>query len=123
MNTPVRPSRLTGTTAAIFALLGLIDLGLLGVIGSADAPPLIVSFGVATLGLITLIALVPAYRGSRSALLTIVVVRVISALLAIPAFFLGAPTWVMIVEGFVIVATIAALILLRSPALPKPEAA
>lgn len=123
MTTSVRLSRLTSTTTAIFALLGLLDLALLGVIGSADAPPLIVSLGVAMLGLITLVALVPAYRGSRSAPLTVVVVRVISALLAIPAFFLGAPTWVMIVEGFVIVATIAALILLPSLRLPKPEAA
>ena len=123
MTTPVRPSRLTGTTTTIFALLGLADLGLLGVIGSADAPPLVVSFGVAMLGLITLVALVPAYRGSRTALLTIVVVRVISALLAIPAFFLGAPTWVMFVEGFVIAATIAVLILLPSRRLPKPEVA
>jgi hypothetical protein len=122
MTTPV-PSRLTGTIAAIFALLGLADLGLLGVLGSADAPPLVVSFGVAALGLITLIALVPAYRGSRGALRTIVVVRVVSALLAIPAFFLGAPTWVMVIEAFVIVATIVALVLLRTPRLPKPEAA
>lgn len=123
MTTPVRSSGLTGTTTAIFAMLGLADLALLAVIGSADAPPLIVSIGVAMLGLITLIALVPAYRGSRNALVTVVVVRVISALLAIPAFFLGAPTWVMFIEGFVIVATIAALILLRSLRLPRPETA
>jgi hypothetical protein len=109
----VRPTLLTGTTTAIFAVLGLIDLALVGAIGSADPPPLAVSLGVAALGLITLGALAPAYRGSRSALGTIVVVRVISALLAVPAFFLSAPVWVMAVEGFVIVATSTALILLR----------
>jgi uncharacterized membrane protein YciS (DUF1049 family) len=38
---------------------------------------------------------------------------VISALLAVPAFFLSAPVWVMVVEGFVIAATITALFLLR----------
>lgn len=115
--TAIRPSRPAGIAMAIFGLLGVADLGLLGVIGSADAPPLVVSLSVALLGLITLVALGPAYRGSRSALLTIVVVRVISALLAIPAFFLGAPTWVMIIEGTVIGATIAALVLLaRAPA-------
>jgi hypothetical protein len=109
----VRPTHLTGTTTAIFAVLGLIDIALVGAIGSADPPPLAVSLGVAALGLITLGALRPAYRGSRGALGTIVVVRVISALLAVPAFFLGAPAWVMVVEGFVIVATVVALILLR----------
>ena len=108
-----RPTPLTGTVTAIFVVLGLIDVALVGAIGSADPPPLAVSLGVAALGLITLGALVPAARGSRSALGTVVVVRVISALLAVPAFFLSAPVWVMVVEGFVIVATITALFLLR----------
>ncbi len=47
------------------------------------------------------------------ALTAIVVTRVISAVLAVPAFFLNAPAWVMAVEGFVIVATITALVLVR----------
>jgi len=42
-----------------------------------------------------------------------VVTRTISAVLAVPAFFLNAPAWVMAVEGFVIVATITALVLVR----------
>jgi hypothetical protein len=97
----------------IFALLGLIDIALTAVIGSSDAPPLIVSLGVATLGLITLLALVPARRGSRGALTAIVVTRVISAALAVPALFLNAPAWVMALEAFVIAATVTALVLLR----------
>ncbi len=112
----VRPTPLTGTVTAIFVVLALIDVALVGAIGSADPPPLAVSLGVAALGLITLGALVPASRGSRSALGTVVVVRVISALLAVPAFFLSAPVWVMVVEGFVIAATITALFLLRQNA-------
>jgi len=67
----------------------------------------------AILGLITLLALVPARRGSRRALTAIVVTRVISAVLAVPAFFLNAPAWVMAVEGFVIVATVTALVLVH----------
>jgi hypothetical protein len=111
--TLARPASLASAPAAIFALLGLIDVALTGVIGSSDAPPLIVSLGVAALGLITLLALVPARRGSRGALIAIVATRVISAGLAVPAFFLRAPAWVMIVEGFVIAATITALVLVR----------
>ena len=111
--TLARPASLSNAATAIFATLGLIDVALTAVIGSSDAPPLIVSLGVAALGLITLLALVPARRGSRGALTAIVVTRVISAVLAVPAFFLNAPAWVMAVEGFVIVATITALVLVH----------
>jgi hypothetical protein len=109
----VRPPALTATVTGIFAVLGLIDVALTGVIGSPDAPPVAVSLGVAALGLITLGALVPARRGSRPALIAVLVTRVISAILAVPAFFLNAPVWVMIVEAFVVVATITALVMVR----------
>jgi hypothetical protein len=111
--TLARPASLSNAATAIFAVLGLIDVALTGVIGSSDAPPLIVSLGVAALGLITLLALVPARRDSRGALVAIVVTRVISAVLAVPAFFLNAPVWVMIVLGFVIAGTITALVLVH----------
>ena len=109
--TLARPASLGNAATAIFALLGLIDVALTAVIGSPDAPPLIVSLGVAALGLITLLSLVPARRGSRGALTAVVVTRVISAVLAVPAFFLNAPAWVTAAEGFVIAATITALVL------------
>jgi hypothetical protein len=111
--TLARPACLGNAATAIFALLGLIDVALTAVIGSPDAPPLIVSLGVAALGLITLLALVPARRGNRGALIAVVVTRVISAVLAVPAFFLDAPAWVTAVEGFVIAATITALVLVH----------
>jgi hypothetical protein len=109
----VRPSALPNAPAAIFAVLGLIDVPLMGVIGSADAPPLVVSLGAGALGLITLLSLVPARRGSRPALAAIVVSRVVSAaVFAAPAFFLDAPGWVMVVVGFIVAGTIIALVLL-----------
>jgi hypothetical protein len=108
--TLARPVALSSAATAIFAVLGLIDVALTGVIGSPDAPPLIVSLGVAALGLITLLSLVPARRGSRGALIAVVVTRVISAVLAVPAFFLNAPAWVMTAEGLVIAGTITALV-------------
>ena len=91
--TLARPASVGNAATAIFALLGLIDVALTAVIGSPDAPPLIVSLGVAALGLITLLSLVPARRGSRGALTAVVVTRVVSAVLAVPAFFLNAPAW------------------------------
>jgi len=111
--TLARPAFPGNAATAIFATLGLIDVALTAVIGSSGAPPLIVSLGVAVLGVGTLLALVPARRGSRGALTAVVVTRVISAALAVPAFFLNAPAWVMAVEGFVIVATITALVLVH----------
>jgi hypothetical protein len=111
--TLTRPSLLTPGTTVIFAVLGLIDVALVGAIWTSDPPPVAVSLGVGALGLITLAGLMPANGGSRRALGAIVVARVVSALLAVPAFFLDAPTWVMVVEGFVIVATVCALIMLR----------
>jgi hypothetical protein len=107
-----RPARLTATTTTIFAVLGLIDLGLMGVIGSRDAPPLVVNIVLAALGLATLGLLPAARRGSRAALVTVVVARVISALLAVPTFFLDAPVWVRVAEGSLIVGTVTALVLL-----------
>jgi hypothetical protein len=73
--TLARFASLGNAATAIFALLGLIDVALTGVIGSLDAPPLIVSLGVAALGGITLLSLVPARRGSRGALTAVVVTR------------------------------------------------
>src|SRR3954470_16114726 len=97
--THTRTSLLTPTTTVIFAVLGLIDIALVGAIWMDDGPPVVVSLGVAALGLITLAGLIPANRGNRRALGAIVISRVISALLALPAFFLDAPAWVMVVEG------------------------
>ena len=111
--TLARPASLGNAATAIFALLGLIDVALTAVIGSPDAPPLIVSLGVAALGLITLVSLVPARRGNRGALTAVVVTRVISAVLAVPAFFLNAPAWVTAVEEFVVASTITALVLVH----------
>jgi hypothetical protein len=108
-------SSLPTAPAVIFALLGLIDIALLGVVGSAIAPPLAASIIVAALGLVTLAALIPARHGSRRALITVVVARVISALLAVAAFIADAPAWVMAIEALVIAATATALILLRRP--------
>jgi hypothetical protein len=88
-------------------------MGLLGVVGSSIAPPLGVSIAFAMLGLVTLVALVPARRGSRPGLVTAVIARVIAAVLACGVFVPGAPAWAIVVEGFVIVATIVALVQLR----------
>ena len=62
--TAASAASLPAAPAAIFALLGLIDIALLGVVGSAVAPPPGVSIIIAGLGLVTLVALIPARHGS-----------------------------------------------------------
>ena len=116
-----RSAVLPTASAILFAVASLIDIAFLSAIGSDDPAPLPVIILFALLGAITLAALVPARRGSRPALLTVVVLRVISALLALVSFFAGAPLWVMIGEAIVLVSTVVALVLLRRrPALTVP---
>jgi hypothetical protein len=99
-------------SAALFAVSGLVDIGFLAAIGTADAPiPVIITN--ALLGAGTLAALVPARRGSRPALITVVVLRVLSALLGLVSFFVGSPLLVIIGEAVIIASAVAGVVLLR----------
>ncbi len=87
------------TGVAILALLALVDISWLveywlGVIKSADAPPLPVLVSFALVGLVTLGAARPALRGHRNAAWTVVGSAAIAALWAdLPALAFGAPGW------------------------------
>jgi len=115
-----RSATLPTAPAVLFAVAAVIDIAFLPAIGTDDAPiPVIIL--LALLGAGTLAALVAARRGSRPALITAVVLRLVSVLLAIVSFFAGAPVWVMIAEAVVIGSTVVALVLLRRrPALTVP---
>jgi hypothetical protein len=116
-----RSASLSTAPAVLFAVAAVIDIAFLSAVGSDDAAPVPVIVVFALLGAGTLAALVPARRGSRPALITAVVLRVVSALLAFVSFFAGAPVLVMIAEAIVIVSTVAALVLLRRrPTLTVP---
>jgi hypothetical protein len=107
-----RPTILPTVSAALFALASLIDISFLSVVGSPDAAPLPALILIALLCVGTLAALVPA-RHRRPALITAIVLRVLSALLAVVSFFAGAPVWVQASEGVVIASTVIALALIR----------
>jgi hypothetical protein len=116
-----RSANLPAASAVLFAVAALIDIAFLPVTGSDDAPPLPVMVLYGLLGVGTLAALVPARRGNRRALLTAVVLRVISVMLAVVALFAGPPAWVVIAEAVVVVSTVVALVLLRRrPSLTVP---
>lgn len=61
----------------------------LPVLSDGDFPPMVVVFVVAGLGVVTLAALVPAWRGSTVAQWIVVAARLLSALVALPALFVG----------------------------------
>ncbi|HEU0127392.1 MAG TPA: hypothetical protein VFQ48_02135 [Pseudonocardiaceae bacterium] len=99
------PAAVTGLV--ICALLGLLDLiGLVG-LGMDPGPPVGIVLGGAALGVITLAAAIPTWRGSRSGLLTVIASRAISALLGVPVFFADeAPDWARIATAIAIIATV-----------------
>ncbi|MEV0273710.1 hypothetical protein AB0H43_33475 [Hamadaea sp. NPDC050747] len=106
----------TGLVLAM--LLGLADLAL--PFGDADFPPLPVAIASAVLGLITVVSAVYAWRGSRVATVTVVVTRVLSALSAVPAFFVpDVPAAARVAAGVICVLTIT-VVALVSPGLRKP---
>ncbi|HEV7710643.1 MAG TPA: hypothetical protein VGP16_20800 [Asanoa sp.] len=82
----MKRTALTTTGLVLAGLLGLGDaVSVVG--GGVDGPPLAVVIAGALLGVITLVGVVLAWRGSRTGIVTVVVTRLLSALLAVPAFF------------------------------------
>jgi hypothetical protein len=79
-------SKVFVTGLVIAGLLGLGDIITL-LAGNGETPPVEVAAIGAVLGLITVAAVVPAWRGSRGAVVAIVVSRLLSAVTALPAFF------------------------------------
>ena len=74
------------TTGLVLAgLLGLADLAT-PLVTDGEHPPMVVALIGAALGLATLAAIVPAWRGGRGAAWTVVATRLVSAVTALPAF-------------------------------------
>jgi hypothetical protein len=105
----------------VLGLLSLVDLAV-PVITDGQHPPMVIALISAGLGLISVILVILAWHGRRVAAITLVVLRLLSALGAVPAFLEpGVPTGAMIAAGFGIGLTVvgAALVLagLRRPVL------
>lgn len=71
---------------AMLAVLSVLDL-LTPLLTDGGHPPMAVALAASVLGLVSLSLVVVAWRGSRRALLALVVLRTLSALSATPAFF------------------------------------
>jgi hypothetical protein len=86
---------------------GLIVLGLLSLVDLAGPlftdgqhPPMVIALIGAGLGLISIVLVILAWRGRLAAAIALVVLRLLSALTAVPAFLEpGVPTGAMIAAG------------------------
>ncbi len=111
-------SKLNKAGFVIALLLGLTDLASVleptpdGQVG----PPLIILIIDAVLGLITIVAVVYAWRtGSRGAVRIAAGARIVSMITALPAFFVDVPAGLMLLVGVFVVATIACVAMMLLP--------
>jgi hypothetical protein len=107
---------------------GLIILGVLSLadlagplITDGQHPPMFIALIGSAFGLISIVLSILAWRGRPAAAIALVVVRLLSALTAVPAFTeSGVPTGPMIIAGVFIALTLAGIVAvltgLRRPA-------
>jgi hypothetical protein len=101
---------------------GIVLLGVLSVIDLAaplytdgQHPPMFIALIGSALGLISIVLAVLAWRGRTAAAIGLSVVRVLSALTAVPAFYVGGvPAPIMAVAGSFIVLTVVGVVLTLS---------
>jgi hypothetical protein len=102
--------------------IGLILLGVLSALDllaplltDGEHPPMAVALVASAIGLASLALVVSAWRGATRAVIPLVVLRLLSALAAVPAFFApGVPGSVMGVAATGIAATILGVVLVLS---------
>jgi hypothetical protein len=105
-----------------FVITGLVISALLGVTDIVSAPmtdgehpPWVIAIAGGVLGLLTLVGVYFAWRGSRAGAATVIVTRLLSALAAVPALFVDdVPPGLRTVAAVGIVITLIAVALVAS---------
>jgi len=103
----------------IAALLGLIDCAsLLFTTAEGEVGPPVAILVLTTLcGIVTLVAVGPAWRsGDRVATRVTAGARIVSALTALPAFFVDIPAGVVVITAALVVLTVVSVVLMMTPA-------
>ena len=99
----------------LLGVLSVLDL-LMPLLTDGDHPPMPVAIGAAVLGLASLALVVSAGRGATRAIIPLVVLRVLSALSAVPAMFVaGTPGVVVALVVVGLAATVAGAALTLAP--------
>jgi hypothetical protein len=98
-------------------LMVVLSIGDIATLPLSDGhhPPLAVNIISAILGVASLPLIAMVWRGDRRALMPLVVLRVISALSAVPAFFVGGVPAPALAVASAIVAVTAAAVVLVAP--------
>jgi hypothetical protein len=104
----------------LLALTGLLDLAGVFALSDPDSPKPVIGAAF-VFGVVTVVAVGLAWRGSRAGLPVALVVRVVDVALAVPAYFLDAPGWVLAVVTATIVLTVLGIALVV-PALRRSKA-
>jgi hypothetical protein len=114
-------NELTRTNKVGLALAGVLGVSDIAAVGMPsgdgdDGPPFAILVVGALLGLITLVCLVPAFRrASRGAIRVVAGARIISAITALPAFFVDIPTGLKVTTAVVVVLTVAVVAMILNP--------
>jgi hypothetical protein len=103
---------------------GLVVFGLLSVgdlagplLTDGEHPPMSIALIGSALGLASLVLVVLAWRGTRRAVVPLIVLRILSGVSAVPAFFVGdVPAGAMVAAGLTIALTAAGTLLVLMPA-------
>lgn len=92
----------------LLAAAGATDFAqLIGFVAGPDDAPVGVILLVAGFGLLTLVGVAMAARGSRAGLITAIGGRIGGIALGVPAYFLGAPAYVQIMVTVMLLLTVA----------------
>jgi len=119
-------SRKNKVGLGLAAALGLLDMtSMVGVLtpdSDGPGPPAGVLVGDAVLGLITVVAVVHAWRtASRTGSRVVAASRILSAITALPALFVtGVPAWAVALVAVLVVVTVVVIALVLSRPAPEP---
>ncbi len=99
----------------VLGLLSVLDL-LVPLLSDGEHPPMAIALVSAALGLASLALATAAWRGATRAVIPLVVLRVVSALAAVPALFVDdVPAPLVLTVGATVLVTIAGITLVLAP--------
>lgn len=113
------PTTRTRAGLVLAALLGVADVvsAFFPTPDGEIGPPLPIVLLGGLLGVATLAAVVVAWRtGRRGALRIVAGTRVLSAITALPAFFVDIPAWLRLAAAVAVVLTVVCVLLVLAPA-------
>ena len=118
-------SSVSGRQKAGLVISGLLLLSMLPSVltptpDGQEGPPFAVLVVSSLLGLAGLVALVPAWRGNRAASRVVAGSIIVSAVLALPAFFVDVPAWIVAASAITVLLSVLAVVLVLTPARRGP---